>query len=978
MVWRKFLMERYRPNWYHFRCRRRTDIRQALVPGVLAVRNRTTIIHSSLAGLMLLVSLGVSSCADGLGMGGNAALRDEVVKAWRTVDETWDLASEYACGRCGPWPFDKAHKDALLKRLGRFDRQVEALVELKELRRPEAGALRLEFEFLLEQIQLMTAFDLRKGWPRDYKLDPKELKRTEQWLADLDAISKVDRPHRQIIDYVIDEAEMKAHNLAWWHILEDSYETHQRRETLATKLRAYGRKLRNIPTRVSPVLTEDKDWRTLVGVLANDDRDPYESSGARERTKLTYDQAIAIIEKLGERKVLRSPEIKAMRRVLGSFSDGDISPFEGDPEGLFDLESSGGGAAGAETETCVNHVGLWYRGVIKMLGELGAQKSIPRGFGKIVRDTIEQDMCRYHGLSSLSSWRWRLFTNCSSTESVSVHPNTEGDKKVRAAIGKIDSLPAGDMTKLSSSEHWKRIVAAQRQASSLASRIWRVSRLERRRVKESFESLDKSISALVDQRLVTKAEAAILQVQRRAFITVLDYGGGYSFFRDEGFLWEFDACSRLARRAGYIEKLTSLRRPDWRVVRRVLVMARADIYRVEQAMDESGSHGSGPQIKEVPRQVKRIGDAARIGVAGLEARLPVSGNDLARTCRWQQITNAWRDLQAFSTWDDEHRVLNGMGNMRMLGRVRNAIRNIEKLRTARRLSEPEAEMLKEDFKVFLYVVRYHYSWGIGMIVSDGYRPAFPAYEDNWDTLAKRLGLLEKICDSDRIRLDVVGKLLYMAEAEAKAPLKRRFGNKGTEEQIRRGRYLKRQMIEIIARLRERLKRPASPLKTNRQWMEIVNLCSTAATRITQGVSTMQRRELRIRLAHAGTEAYRLYAIGALNSYELEIATWEMTHLRQALTFLPPTDFGKGFYVSRAEGPFSDDIVDFHHFRKSQPMNKLTDPSLAKILRAALEMDLKLMERSNVPPRLKKWKHEAFHDAVKSIKDMLAKIKSRTN
>jgi hypothetical protein len=944
------------------------------------------------------------------GPSGKAVVSDEVLGAWRNVEATWDLAEEYACGRCGPWPFDKANKDALLKRLGKFDRQVETLVELKALRRPEAEALGLEFKFLLEQIQLMTALDLRKGWPRGKKPTQKELKRAEQRLADLEAISKVDKPHKQVIDYVIDEAERTARDLTWLHILPDSYETHRMRNTLAANLRAWGRKLRKVPTRVSPALTEDKDWRTLVALLTGDDSNPYERSEAPEQPKLTYSQAVAIIEKLGERKVLRPAEIKAMRRVLEFFSDGDVSPFEGDADGLFDAGSeglfdpgsddlfdpeagglldpeaeglldpaAGGGSDVGETYVSLEeHVSLWYRDVIKILGELGAQKSIPRDFAKIVRDAVEQDMSRYSGLSSFSPWRWRLFTNLSFAESEADHPNTEGAKKVRAAIGKIESLPAGDMTKLSSSEHWKKIVAAQRRASSLASRIWRVSRLERKRVRESFEALDKSISALVDQGLITRAEAAILHVQRRAFTTVLDYGGGYSFLSDEGFLWEFDACNRLARRAGYVEKLLSLRRPDWRVVRRVLVMARADIYWLEQAMDRSGSRGSGPQIKEVLRQMKRICSEARIGAASLEARLPVIGNDLVRTYRWRRITNAWRDLQAFSTWDDERRVLNSMGNIRMLGRVRNAICNVESLRSADLLSEPEAEMLKKDFQVFLYVVRYHYSWGIGMIVSDGYEPAFPAYEDRWDTLAKRLDLLERICDSDRIRLGVVGKLLYMAEAEANAPLERRFGDKGTNEEICRGRHLKRQMIVIIAGLRERLKRPASPLKTNRKWMEIVNLCSTAAPRIAQGVSTMQRRELRIGLAHAGAEAYRLYAIGALNSHELKIATLEMAHLREALTFLPPTDFGNGYHVSRAEGPFSDDIVDFHHFRKSRPMNKLTDPSLAKILAATLEMDLKLMERSDVPPRLMRWKHDAFNDAVKSIKAMLTKINSRDN
>ena len=59
------------------------------------------------------------------------------------------------------------------------------------------------------------------------------------------------------------------------------------------------------------------------------------------------------------------------------------------------------------------------------------------------------------------------------------------------------------------------------------------------------------------------------------------------------------------------------------------------------------------------------------------------------------------------------------------------------------------------------------------------------------------------------------------------------------------------------------------------------------------------------------------------------------------------------------------------------MNGWTDPAVMKILQATLEMDLTLMERSDVPPRLI-WKYDSFNDAVKSIKAMLAKIKSSNN
>jgi hypothetical protein len=936
------------------------------------MRKRTTRICLPLGGLMLLASLGLSSCQGDMkgrlasGPGVDSGLRDEVVEAWRVVDETWNLGSEYAWGRCGLWPFDKVNKDALLKRLGQFDRQVATLVKLKALRQIEADALCLEFEFLHEQIQLVTAFDLREGYSRDKKPSPKELKRVEEWLADLEAIRKVDKPHREIIDYVIDEAEMKAHDLTWCPISVSSYATHQRREMLAAKLRAYGRKLRKIPTRTSPALTEDKDWRILVQVL-----DPDYDADSAKRPKLGQSQAVAIVEKLGKQKVLIALEVRSMRRVLQSFSDRSLQPFE--DEGLYDAGAGGGGDY--DLEMFVDYEEQWFKGIIKLLGELRTQKSIPRSFGKIVRDTVELDMCRYGALSPFSSCRWRLFGNSTSRSLKEGRLGFERDKKIETALGKIDSLSSGDMTALASSDHWKRIVAAQTQAASLAGRIWRVSRMQRRRLRELFVPLDKSIAALVEQRLLTKAEAAILQRQRMAFVAVLDYDGDYWLTSTEGMAWEFDACSRLARRAGLIEKLTSLRRSDWRVVRRVLVMTRGDIDRVAEAIDAFEENSIGPQVKEVLRRMKGIVDSARGAVARLGKRLPVTGEKLAQTHRWKQVTDFWRDVQALSAWDTHQRVLNGMGNMMMLGRGSNALSNVETLRSAKLLSDVEAELLKEDLKVFLKIVRSQYYWGIGMISCDGLWSPYPDYSDNWKSLVKRIELLEKLCSADRTRTDVVTMLLYMVEVEVDMSAGQSVGPKVTQEDVDWECDLRRQMIEAIAKLRARLKRPASPLKTNRKWADIVNLCTSTATAITEGIPTMQHRALRIRLAQAGIDAYQLYATGALNSLELRMAIHEIMHLRQALTFLPPTDFGKGFHMSQAPGWFTGDIIDCQDIRRTRTMSQRTDPSLAKILRATLEMDLTIMERSHVPPRLEKLKYDWFNDSVKSIKAMLAKTET---
>jgi hypothetical protein len=236
-------------------------------------------------------------------------------------------------------------------------------------------------------------------------------------------------------------------------------------------------------------------------------------------------------------------------------------------------------------------------------------------------------------------------------------------------------------------------------------------------------------------------------------------------------------------------------------------------------------------------------------------------------------------------------------------------------------------------------------------------------------------LLEKLCSADRTRTDVVTMLLYMVEVEVDMSAGQSVGPKVTQEDVDWECDLRRQMIEAIAKLRARLKRPASPLKTNRKWADIVNLCTSTATAITEGIPTMQHRALRIRLAQAGIDAYQLYATGALNSLELRMAIHEIMHLRQALTFLPPTDFGKGFHMSQAPGWFTGDIIDCQDIRRTRTMSQRTDPSLAKILRATLEMDLTIMERSHVPPRLEKLKYDWFNDSVKSIKAMLAKTET---
>jgi len=784
------------------------DIRRAARSGPMWKRKLVA------AGLLLLTMMGVGSCVDTLAdksTGQSATLSDAaqrkqlIAKAWRDVDAAWQFGTDYAFGRHGPWPFDKAAKTAILKQTEQFDTHVATLERLGELKNIEADALRLEWDFIQERIEVFTAADLRKGYLLCDNSCRYDTKNAKELLPHLVALSKAEKVNREVVKMVLKYSGEVIRNLEYdpGHV---SYGLYREGLVAHDKLLAAYLKLKSRTDVRSAELDKHDAWKMYRAILV------YEETGRlpdinANGSQPDPDAKVELFDPGADNgQVDSDDDIGLFPYLAGASCDGLVPAQAVRARKELDSLLKKGALCAAEVKALCLMLPLFdpeeYKARNRSFLEpepvkedpwttwfwkLAEQKSISRGLREILVSAAETR------LKLAMEWDTGLTMLFSDKSDVRDIYALRGYWRIQRSLARIRKSPLSESADLRKSEDWKKIARAHAEVTAIAKRAWCVTRLDKRRIGELFEPLDKSISALVAKGLLTKAEAEILQLERRFMLEVARYTGSYQI----AIMTQTSACNRLSRRSELLDKLALLDRPDWRVADYILPAVQGDLLALcrvdkdpgaspdsglfdsdppdddeatETSTDGAKSSGRGYDYLGRPRNVIEkmiaIRARARAQFTKLRAKFTVREKSLAQTRQWRNLTRVWRDAQARTSWDTYQVVSNQLGAQRLTGRLKNTLWDIEALRRAGLLSDPEAGLLSADVELFIEGVESQLTWEEPVMVCyDAGYPSFPIYPERWTTLGKRIGLLARLADSQKVRPEVVAKLLYVLQKD---------------------------------------------------------------------------------------------------------------------------------------------------------------------------------------------------------------------
>ena len=918
------------------------------------------------AGLLLLAMMGVGSCgetsteesADRNAAASAAARRKSTIaQAWRDLDSVWRDGADYAFGRHGPWPFDKAAKDAALKQTEQFDTHVAILERLGELKNIEADALRLEWDFIQEQIELTPAADLREGQPEYETFRRKAVKRARVLLSHLNALCESEAPNQQVARVLLKRA-----SLLYSYLLGEperiSHRLYQEAQASAESLREPYRKLKSGARRQGSGLDKHAAWKAVSKILApavglrDADASEGELLGVEDpgRQKRLIAQARKGINSLLAQKAIGNAEAKALRWMLLAVAENESDSGPGILSLDFDYRSH---------ETIKSE--KW----VALLGQLAGQKSMLRPVSMILLPLVEAK-------ADPGADDWRTMAICPTypyRPRVKLSYSSDAWKEIRRSFADIRELPLKDSHELLESDDWKKIVRAHLEGPEITGRMLFDSRLAVRRVGELFGPLDKSISSLARRGLLTEIEAKILLDHRQYIRETLQY-------ELEDFPSSVVACNRILRRTELLKKLAMLDRLDWRVADYILPAVESDLAILDELPRASGFYVNQPRDRTRVKMLAVRGVSEEV-LKKIRAKQAVRGKTLAQTNEWRALARAWREAQANASLELDQIVSSRFGAQRLVGRLKDAAWDIEGLRRAGLLSDTEAELLNADMRGFIELIALHPTWDEPP--STCYDAGFPPIDkDRWTALQKRMGLLEKLVDSPRLRPEVVAKLLYVLENDIALPAEWRLNGVATKAQKDQAVQTQKAAAELVAKMRKRLQVQDAELAENVKWRGIVKACSLSVQAMKIRMTFRERRDIQGRLDQAALDAYLLYAQGVLTAKEMLVIGVEIDNSRNRLGCSRPTDFASGVYVPLACHGFR--LHREEEMRRPAYDNMLSgelpDREVLKLVAESMDADIGILTSGLFSVYCDRFSIDEFPEQAGAMKAMLAKIRDK--
>jgi hypothetical protein len=983
-----------------------SDIRRASRSGPMWKRKLLT------AGLLLLAMMGVNSCADApidKSPDSSATLTDAdqrkqlIANAWRDLDAAWSHGADYAFGRHGFWPFDKAAKTASLKQTEQFDVHVAVLERFGALKGIEADALRLEWDFIQEEIEFLPAADLRKGYPKSNACRRADIKAAGELLGHLGALIKARTVRQPVVGMIHHDTLRLVRNLRRTNG-HTSHRLNLQARGIAEELFDAGLKLESRTIAKGDKLEKHAAWKHIQGIIRFDN---YFLGGSRLDVKdgvIGPDKDDGDYSKLKERKKLRRLVAWASGQFDGMLKQGVLDPAEANTlRSMLPTVKSEDQINAAKQSGDLKPV-EW----VNLIWALSGRKSMLRPLHPVLLSAMEArvNMAVGRGLG-LCLVHPRMYG-----------PDTGGysladRKQMRTALRAVKEMPLLDSSKLLENTDWKKIAKAHQEASALGERVWIISSLDRRRIEELFEPLDKSILSLAASGLLVETEAEMLRGHRRFMLQV-------ARDRENRFpesVIQAAVCNRLSRRADLLGKLAMLDRPDWRIADYVLPAVEGDMAVLdylekdfkrggEPSEFDSGLGDESPLEKELKTwtdskgrtyraedfddmgrhkstidKIIAIREAAGAVVKKIRAKQTVDRKDLAQTHQWRTLTETWRDAQAMSGWSPEAYTSSRFGAQRLRGRLTDALWDIESLRRAELLSDAEAGLLRSDLELFIDASDHRLPLEEPRFICYGSgTPRFPLYTERWTALQKRVVLLEKLADSPQIKPEVIAKVIYSLKKDVELPSLWRQGKKLTPVEKKQIDQTRKTARKLIDKIRKRLRPDDSALSGSDKWLRIVQAFSHAHRAVRTGTDFQGRMAIQAKLDQALLDAYLLYAQGMLTRKESLVVETEIANANHRLVYCPPTDFANGIYMNALAGVYvghrCDEVISRVYPYKLKEMlpRKAPGREVLEIMARSLETDIWILKNRRLPYCCAEHDPEEFVEQTDKVKAILAEIR----
>lgn len=179
-------------------------------------------------------------------------------------------------------------------------------------------------------------------------------------------------------------------------------------------------------------------------------------------------------------------------------------------------------------------------------------------------------------------------------------------------------------------------------------------------------------------------------------------------------------------------------------------------------------------------------------------------DDLRQDARWKQLSSAWQEASEIASGKRGAYPFDQAGQKRVLASLAKAAANVDALRKAGLLSEPEAGLLKKELDVL--VVGVQSKRPTEMKLATCYKPMMvqPARE-SLDRLAERLPVIEKLVESRTLHPAAVSRVLGAIEADLATLKDDQQVSRLTPDQQAKAEETRKTVAEQVAKLTERLK-----------------------------------------------------------------------------------------------------------------------------------------------------------------------------
>lgn len=858
------------------------------------------------AGLLLLGSIGLASCGpkapdvtdrpagSGSATAAPAGKTLAETEQWKRIRALWREVEECATGAHGLYSLLRADKQRLLASTDAFNADLASLETAGLLSRAEAGLLRCEFTELLWEIRGITPQEDRPSRHFEAKVLAGSWESAEPKFAALAGSERIDRIVARL---AVNDLKSRIARLSvpGFYI---SREAHLEAHKIRDRVMKLDKAVRARPVREGQSIEKNPNWQAIKRI--------------RKQVEKAFDRGLFADEHFAakEAEYLHKSVRKARKKLAALHAQGAVTEAE---KGylamrLDDLEGGIRDKQKREKE-------IW--------------DGSDDGGGGLFADDVETDLDRdvlLNDLRLLATGRRCLAPLLPILDSVEERVKSrelgglfDSDDEVKRrtklieAINTTRSLPGDEGSQLRASGQWRQFAAAWSRADQLVS-FRRFADLEEcQRTVQQFKRAKQHLAALERQGLLTGAEAKLLAFGHAVLLRSL----GNVKLECVFFSGSVRCILRLKRWLPLLREAAGSPRRNWDVLNRVLPTVEMTLRSLEYLVDSrvervwigDFSMYFRPEWRAAPRLKAAVKEVYGPAMAAFDALYAgrTTQTALADTPEWRHLADTWRRAEAIATWRRGRYPYTEFGRHRLLADLHLCVRDALRLQRSNLLSGAEVRLLRMDLKTLedgAQVPRSSESFGATCY--DGNWSDFPT-GNRQERIRKRLPLLEKLVGTERLRPEVMAKVLHTAdldlaregsEFEDESDEPKRDRKKLTKKQkARREREKEQRKLahELIRRIGYRLESQGTSLVEAADWQAIHAAWNLAGRLAVENGTAAERRVADAAIDTAVAAAMRLRAYDLLGSLERNLILREAYCLWENMHRLPPVDYpGEGY------------------------------------------------------------------------------------